>query len=88
ILSDPGSPLRHATVSAWSVLICGGAGLALIGRHGGDASRATRWMLTALLALHATTEAARGIDALMTLPPVEFRPNNALNILFLFEFIF
>lgn len=88
IVTDPGSPLRHATVSVWSVLICGGAALALIGRHGGDASRPTRWMLAALLALHATTEAARGIDALLAQPPVEFRPNTALNILFLFEFIF
>jgi len=87
IVTDPGSPLRHAAVSAWSVLICGGASLALVAPRG-DASAGSRRMLAALLALHAATEGARGIDALLSAPPVEFRPNNALNILFLFEFIF
>lgn len=87
IVAYPASPLRHATVSGWSVLICGGAALALAAQHG-DASRGSRRMLAALLTLHAATEGARGIDALLSAPPVEFRPNNALNILFLFEFIF
>ena len=88
IVFEPALPLRHAVVSGWSVLICGGASLALLRAPRGEDSRATRRMLAALVALHAATEAARGIDALLAVPPVEFRPNNALNILFLFEFIF